>query len=87
MTSSDSDDLPTVESFIEELARRCSFEFEPLPYEDMNTLGVDSLQVFEMMILAEVMADVMVPPLEQPLLFRLVDVYDYYVMCKRTELI
>ena len=85
MTSSADDALPTLESFVDELRRRCSFDFEPLPYDDMNTLGIDSLQVFEMMIIAEVMADVMVPPVEQPLLFRLVDVYDYYVLCKRTD--
>lgn len=40
--------------------------------------GLDSLQAFQLIIIIEGMADVLVPPEETPVLFTVQDAYQYY---------
>ena len=44
------------------------------------TIGLDSLQAFELILVTEEMAGLSVPPAQVPLIFTLGDAYDYYIL-------
>jgi acyl carrier protein len=46
-------------------------------------IGLDSLQTFELIVLSEQMAGLMIPPVEIPAINSMGDAYDYYVQCVR----
>lgn len=49
------------------------------PYDSLyDDWGLDSLQAFQLIIVIEAIADVLVPPLETPELLTVQDAYGYY---------
>lgn len=48
-----------------------------------DEIGLDSLQAFEMIVIIEGAAELMVPPPELPVIFTISDAYSYYLMCCR----
>jgi len=48
-----------------------------------DELGLDSIQAFEMLLVIEEAAELMVPPDELPLIFTLGDAYGYYLKACR----
>lgn len=74
----------TVDAYFRVLVERSSFELssDATPYDHVRTsLDLDSLQLFELLVITEMMADVLVPPETLPPIERLVDLYDYYLSC------
>jgi acyl carrier protein len=52
----------------------------------VEDIGLDSMQVFQVMIFSEALADALVPPDFPPLLFSLHDAYQYYVDMAESEM-
>ena len=50
-----------------------------------ETLALDSLQGFEVVLLAEEFAEVLIPPATVPPMFTLGDVYEYYLSALHDE--
>ncbi len=53
------------------------------PHDDLfETVGIDSFEAFQVLIIAESLAGVSAPSSSVPEIHRLQDAYDYYVMLK-----
>lgn len=73
-----------VEEFVEKLRPMLSFGLPDVvnPYDSLSDdLAIDSIQVFEVMILTEALADCLIPPDELPVLGTFADAYEYYWRC------
>jgi hypothetical protein len=74
-----------VDAFCRELLTRLGVEVPDTvnPYAGLyDELGLDSIQAFEAIVISEVLADCMAPPVDMPSLFTLMDAYDYYDRCR-----
>lgn len=47
-----------------------------------ETIGLDSFQAFQLIIIVESLAGIDVPPIELPAMYTLRDAYGYYVMLR-----
>lgn len=46
-----------------------------------DELALDSMQAFELILVTEEIADLLLPPVQMPSMYTLGDVYRYYVAC------
>lgn len=70
--------------FVSRVRRVASFDLVETARLDshlVDDLGLDSFQAFELLIIAEGVAQCMVPPEELPHLRYLDDLYSYYLIC------
>lgn len=76
----------TIDEFVERLRHMTTFEIPAgaNPYEGLaDGLGVDSLEMYELVVIVESMAGCHVPPPEVPVLTTLADAFDYFWACRR----
>jgi acyl carrier protein len=52
----------------------------------VDDLGLDSFQVFELMIIVETLADCLLAPEDPPILITLGDVHEYYRLARASSL-
>lgn len=79
----------SLEAFFDAVSRRVSFAVpaNATPYDSFSDdLSFDSLEVFELLVVTEILAGVDVPPASTPELASFVDLYDYYVSCVQQTL-
>lgn len=87
--SDDRNQKLSLEEFFETIASRASFILPEgvTPYDTLeNDLSLDSLQVFELLVITEILSGVEVPPETTPSLISGVDLYEYYLECGQTAL-
>jgi len=74
----------TIDHFVALVRQRSSFVLpeQVRPYDSLNELGIESIDVFELILITESMALCSVPPAEVPLIFTLADAFDYYWRCR-----
>lgn len=74
----------TIDHFVTLVRQRGSFVLpdHASPYDTLNDLGVESIDVFELILITESMALCSVPPAEVPLILTLADAFEYYWRCK-----
>ncbi len=77
----------TVDRFVDLVRDRCSFQLAEgiNPYDPLDDQGVESLDVFELMLFTESIAGCIVPPLDVPLISTLADAYEYYWACRQMD--
>lgn len=71
----------TIDEFAHRVAELLDIELDGRvnPYDNLyEDWGLDSLQVFQLIVIVEAMADVLVPPPETPDLFTVREAYDYF---------
>jgi acyl carrier protein len=76
----------SLEDFVSSIKGRVSFEIpaEASPYDRLaGDLLLDSLAVFELVVLSEILSGVLLPPADLPVLDTLADLYEYYCECVR----
>ena len=76
----------TIDDLVSKLGELTSFDMPQgvNPYDSLlDDLGIDSIQVYELIVLVEVLAGCDVPPPAIPEVRTLADAYDYYWTCKR----
>ncbi|MDQ3096092.1 MAG: acyl carrier protein [Actinomycetota bacterium] len=75
-----------IDTFVDRVRSLSSFDIpdDATPYDNLqDELGVDSLQVYELIVIVEGLACTFLPPAETPQLRTLADAYDYYWACVR----